>query len=193
MAHDGIPYKIMSYNIKTVLTAGDIATKASLGVVRIGAGINITADGVISTSSKVIVSAGITTDGELILVYSDGTELNAGNVRGPAGPPGPNGDSGELHEASFGTTLVSDDYGCTNDDCYLGVNSSGSITITLPVDIGDGHQIAVKLEMPMIDEDQEITIATNDGSTIDGALSYTMTEPWQSLHLFSRGGHWFIV
>ena len=182
----------MSYNIKTVLTAGDIATKASLGVVRIGTGINITADGVISTSSKVIVSAGITIDGELILVYSDGTELNAGNVRGPAGPPGPMGDSA-IPEASFGTILVSDDYGCTNDDCYIGVNSSRSITITLPVDIGDGHQIAVKLEMPMIDEDQEITIATSDGSTIDGALSYTMTEPWQSLHLFSHGGHWFIV
>jgi hypothetical protein len=183
----------VSYNIKTVLTAGDIATKASLGVVRIGAGINITADGVISASSKVIVNAGITTDGDLILVYSDGTELNAGNVRGPAGPPGPTGDSGEMPEASFGTTLVSDDYGCTDDDCYLGVNSSGSITITLPVDPGDGHQIAVKLEMSTLAEGQTITIETNDDSTIDGALSYTMTEPWQAVHLFSRGGHWFIV
>jgi hypothetical protein len=183
----------MSYNIKTTLSDEDIATRTSLGVVKIGNGINITPDGVISASTKVIVDAGITVDGELILVYSDGTELNAGNVRGPAGPPGPMGDSGEMPEASFGTTLVSDDYGCTNDDCYIGVNSSRSITITLPIDIGDGHQIAVKLEMPMVDQDQEIKIATNDGSTIDGALSYTMTEPWQSLHLFSHGGHWFIV
>lgn len=193
MAHVGTQYKTMSYNIKTVLSQDDIATRTSLGVVKIGRGIDITPDGVISATAKIIVSAGLTRDGDLILVYNDGTELNAGHVVGPAGPQGPMGDSGELHEASFGTTLVSDDYGCTNDDCYLGVNSSGSITITLPVDIGDGHQIAVKLEMPMIDEDQEITIATNDGSTIDGALSYTMTEPWQSIHLFSRGGHWFIV
>jgi hypothetical protein len=183
----------MSYNTKTVLSQDDIATRTSLGVVKIGAGINITPDGVISATAKIIVSTGLTRDGDLILVYNDGTELNAGHVVGPAGPPGPMGDSGELHEASFGTILVSDDYGCTNDDCYIGVNSSRSITITLPVDIGDGHQIAIKLEMPMVDEDQEITIATSDGTTIDGALSYTMTEPWQSLHLFSHGGHWFIV
>ena len=183
----------MAYTSKIVLSESDIATKTSLGVVKIGRGIDITPDGVISTTVKVIVDAGITTDGELILIYHDGTELNAGNVRGPAGPPGPMGDSGEMPEASFGTILVSDDYGCTNDDCYIGVNSSRSITITLPVDIGDGHQIAVKLEMPLVDEDQEITIATSDGSTIDGALSYTMTEPWQSLHLFSHGSHWFIV
>jgi hypothetical protein len=193
MAHDGIQYKIMSYNIKTVLSDDDIATKTSLGVVKIGRGIDITADGVISTTVKVIVDAGITTDGDLILIYHDGTELNAGNVRGPAGPQGPMGDSGELHEASFGTTLVSDDYGCTDDDCYLGVNSSRSITITLPVDPGDGHQIAVKLEMSALAKGQTITLETNDDSTIDGALSYTMTEPWQAVHLFSRGGHWFIV
>jgi|LauGreDrversion4_2_1035121.scaffolds.fasta_scaffold05552_5 hypothetical protein len=183
----------MSYNTKIVLSDDNIATKTSLGVVKIGRGIDITADGVISTTTKVIVDAGITTDGELILIYSDGTELNAGNVRGPAGPPGPMGDSGEMPEASFGTTLVSDDYGCTDDDCYLGVNSSGSITITLPTYPGDGHQIAVKLEMPTLAEGQTITIETNDDSTIDGALSYTMTEPWQAVHLFSRGGHWFIV
>lgn len=183
----------MAYFNKTILSESEIASKTSLGVVKIGRGIDITADGVISTTTKVIVDAGITTDGELILIYSDGTELNAGNVRGPAGPPGPMGDSGEMPEASFGTILVSDDYGCTNDDCYIGVNSDRSITITLPFYPGDGHQIAVKLEMPMVDQNQEITIITNDDSTIDGAVSYTMTEPWQSLHLFSHNGNWFIV
>lgn len=183
----------MAYTTKTVLSESDIATKTSLGVVKIGRGIDITPDGVISTTVKVIVDAGITTDGDLILIYHDGTELNAGNVRGPAGPQGPMGESGEMPEASFGTTLVSDDYGCTDDDCYLGVNSSRSITITLPNDPGDGHQIAVKLEMSALATGQTITLETNDDSTIDGALSYTMTEPWQAVHLFSRGGHWFIV
>jgi hypothetical protein len=183
----------MAYFNKTILSESEIATKTSLGVVKIGRGIDITADGVISTTVKVIVDAGITTDGDLILIYHDGTELNAGNVRGPAGPQGPMGESGEMPEASFGTTLVSDDYGCTDDDCYLGVNSSRSITITLPVDPGDGHQIAVKLEMSTLAKGQIITLETNDESTIDGALSYTMTEPWQAVHLFSRGGHWFIV
>ena len=183
----------MAYTNKRVLSESDVATKTSLGVVKIGRGIDITPDGVISTTVKVIVDAGITTDGELILIYHDGTELNAGNVRGPAGPPGPMGDSGEIPEVSFGTILVSDDYGCTNDDCYIGVNSDRSITITLPYYPGDGHQIAVKVEMATLAEGQIITIETNDDSTIDGALSYTMTEPWQAIHLFSRGGNWYIV
>jgi len=191
MAHAGIRFRTnMAYINKTVLSESEIATRTTLGVVKIGKGIDITPDGVISANSKIIVNAGITTDGDLILIHSDGTELNAGNVIGPAGPPGP---EGGLPEASFGTILVSDDYECTNDDCYIGINSSRSVTITLPNYPGDGYQIAVKIEMPKLFRDQEITITTNDNSTIDGALSYTMTEPWQSLHLFSRGGDWFIV
>jgi len=189
----------MSYNTKTVLSEADIATKTSLGVVKIGAGINITEEGVISTTTKVIVDAGITTDGELILIYSDGTELNAGNVVGPVGPEGPVGpvgpsvDSVDTPEVAFGTILVSEDYGCTNDDCYIGVNCDRSITITLPLYPGDGFQIAMKIEMPKLANNQHITIETKDESTIDGALSYTMTEPWQSVHLLNHGGHWFIV
>jgi hypothetical protein len=183
----------MSYNTKTVLSDADIATKTSLGVVKIGKGIDITPDGVISTTTKVIVDAGITTDGELILIYSDGTELNAGNVVGPAGPVGPQGDSSDTLESAFGTILVSEDYGCTNDDCYIGINCDRPITITLPISPGDGYQIALKIEMPELDAGQHVTIETNNDSTIDGALSYTMTEPWQSVHLLSRGGHWFIV
>ena len=183
----------MSYNTKTVLSEADIATKTSLGVVKIGRGIDITPDGVISTTTKVIVDAGITTDGELILIYSDGTELNAGNVVGPAGPVGPSVDSVDTPEVAFGTILVSEDYGCTNDDCYIGVNCDRSITITLPLYPGDGFQIAMKIEMPKLANNQHITIETKDESTIDGALSYTMTEPWQSVHLLNHGGHWFIV
>jgi hypothetical protein len=183
----------MSYNTKTVLSQDDIATKTSLGVVKIGAGINITPDGVISATAKIIVSAGLTRDGDLILVYNDGTELNAGHVVGPAGPAGPQGDSSDTQESTFGTILVSEDYGCTNDDCYIGINCDRPITITLPLYPGDGYQIALKIEMSKLAAGQHVTIETNNDSTIDGALSYTMTEPWQSVHLLSRGGHWFIV
>ena len=183
----------MAYVNKTFLSDSDIASRTSVGVVKIGRGLDITPDGVISALNKIIVSAGITTDGDLILVYNDGTEINAGNVVGPAGPVGPRGDSGETAEPNFGTILVSEDYECTYDDCYIGVNSDRSVTITLPVHPGDGHQIAVKIEMAEMNKGQEITIQTDNVSTIDGALSYTMTEPWQSVHLFSRGGDWFIV
>lgn len=183
----------MAYASKTILSESDVATRTTLGVVKIGRGIDITPDGVISAVTKIIVSAGLTRDGDLILVYNDGTELNAGHVVGPAGPAGPPGDSSDTTEAAFGTILVSEDYGCTNDDCYIGINCDRSITITLPLHPGDGFQIALKIEQPSIEDGQEITITTKDDSTIDGALSYTMTEPWQSVHLLSHGGHWFIV
>jgi hypothetical protein len=146
-----------------------------------------------SISAKIINNASISANGDLILKFNDGTELNAGNVVGPVGPPGPIGAAGELAEPNFGTTLVSENYECTYDDCYIGVNSDRSIIITLPPHPGDGHQIAVKIEMAELNSGQTITIETDNVSTIDGALSYTMTEPWQSAHMFSRGGDWFIV
>lgn len=183
----------MAYTTKTILSESDVATRTTLGVVKIGRGIDITPDGVISAVTKIIVSAGLTRDGDLILVYNDGTELNAGHVVGPAGPAGPQGESSDTTETAFGTILVSEDYGCTNDDCYIGINCDRSITITLPLHPGDGFQIALKIEMSELAEDQHVTIETNDDSTIDGAVSYTMTEPWQSVHLLRRGSNWFII
>jgi hypothetical protein len=40
---------------------------------------------------------------------------------------------------------------------------------------------------------RKITITTNDGSTIDGDASYVMEVPWESVHVFCRGGNWYIV
>jgi hypothetical protein len=44
--------EIMAYNIKTVLSESDIASKTTLGVVQIGEGIDITSDGVISVNGS---------------------------------------------------------------------------------------------------------------------------------------------
>jgi hypothetical protein len=79
------------------------------------------------------------------------------------------------------------------DDCYIGVNSTGPVTITLPADCSNSHQIIVKAEMGPPLGNRKITITTNDGSTIDGAADYVMEVPWQTVHLFCRGGNWYIV
>lgn len=91
------------------------------------------------------------------------------------------------------TILVGEDYECESDDCYIGVNSIGPVTISLPVGISDGHQIVVKAEMGSPIGNRKVTIQTLDGSTIDGATTYVITVPYESVHLIYRGLEWHII
>jgi hypothetical protein len=79
------------------------------------------------------------------------------------------------------------------DDYYIGVNSSGPVTITLPIDCTDCHQIIVKAEMGPPLGNRKVTIAAGNGSTIDGSPDYVMEVPYESVTLFCRGGNWNIV
>ncbi len=154
-----------------------------------------------------VVSAYVTTNpGDLILVLSDGTEINAGNVKGPGGPEGPDGPQGPMGpqgpqgpkgdpcgESACQTVLVSEDYESTIDDCYIGVDSNRPVTITLPSFAPDGHQVAIKAEMGPPMGNRKITIVTSDGKTIDGDDSYVMTVPYECVHLLSRSGNWNVI
>jgi len=108
---------------------------------------------------------------------------------GPIGPPGPPGECTYHCEA----ILVTEDYTADSDDCYIGVNSLGPVTVTLPADCSDSHQIIIKAEMGPPLGNRKVTVTTSDGSTIDGESEYVMEVPWQSVHLFCRDGNWFIV
>lgn len=126
---------------------------------------------------------------------------------GPEGPPGPPGESGPQGEpgpvgppgppgectCECSSILVSQDYTATLDDYYIGVNSTGPITITLPPDCSDCHEIIVKAEMGPPLGNRKITITTTDGSTIDGTDSYVIEVPYQSLNILCRGGNWWII
>lgn len=91
------------------------------------------------------------------------------------------------------TILVGEDYGCEDDDCYIGVYSIGPVFISLPVDSGDGHQIAVKAEMGPPLGNRKVTIKTLDGSLIDGSPTFVLSVPYQSVHLIRRGLNWHII
>lgn len=139
-----------------------------------------------------ITSAYVTENpGDLILVLSDGTEINAGNVRGPEGPPGPQGDPGTPGDCE--TVLVSEDYECEIANCYIGINSTGPVTISLPPFAPDGHQIAIKAEMGPPLGNRKVTIRSPDGRVIDGEDDYVMSVPYESVHLICRGGSWHII
>jgi hypothetical protein len=79
------------------------------------------------------------------------------------------------------------------DDYYIGVNSSGPVTITLPADCDDCHQIIVKAEMGAPLGNRKVTIAASNGSTIDGSADYVMEVPYESVTLLCRGSNWNIV
>lgn len=114
---------------------------------------------------------------------------------GPTGSTGPTGPSGPAGNCTCQckATLVSQDYTATLDDYYIGVNSTGPVTITLPTDITDCQQIIVKAEMGPPLGNRKITVTTSDGSTIDGDSSYVMSIPYESVQLLYRGNEWHII
>jgi hypothetical protein len=96
-------------------------------------------------------------------------------------------------EAGCNTILVRTDYESTSDDCYIGVNSIGPVTITLPVAVSDGHQIVVKAEMGPPIGNRKVTITTSDGALIDGQTTCVLSVPYESVHLIFRGFEWHII
>ena len=89
--------------------------------------------------------------------------------------------------------MVTEDYVADDNDCYIGVNSTGPTTITLPANCGDSHQIIVKAEMNPPMGNRKITVVGPNGETIDGKTEYVMEVSWSSVHLFCRDGNWYII
>jgi hypothetical protein len=118
---------------------------------------------------------------------------------GPTGQVGPTGATGVTGPSGGGSccpsncVLISEDYQALDTDYYIGVNSDGPVTVTLPMDCTNCQQIIVKAEMGPPLGNRKITVTTSDGSTIDGDQSYIIEVPYQSLHLICRGGEWHII
>lgn len=114
---------------------------------------------------------------------------------GPTGEPGPTGPSGSSGNCACQcqATLVSQDYTATLDDYYIGVNSSGPTTITLPPNPTGCYEIIVKAEMGPPLGNRKITIVTSDGSLIDGDSNYIIEVPYQSVKVLYRGSAWHII
>jgi hypothetical protein len=112
---------------------------------------------------------------------------------GPVGPPGPPGTC----DRQCKKVLVSEDYDAQVDDFYIGVNSSGPITITLPADCDDSCELVIKAEMGPPLGNRKITIfPAFDGSTIstiDGNQGIVLQEPYESVRLICRDGNWWII
>lgn len=119
-------------------------------------------------------------------------EAGEPGASGPTGPTGPTGPSGEC-ACECKRLLVSEDYTAQVDDYYIGVNSTGPVTITLPADCLNNCEIVVKAEMGAPLGNRKITIVTGDAALIDGLEEYVIEVPYQSVNLICRGGDWWII
>jgi len=124
-----------------------------------------------------------------------GGETGSTGATGSQGPSGPIGATGATGACSCQckAILVSQDYTAQVDDYYIGVNSLGPTTITLPNNPPDCTEIIVKAEMGPPLGNRKVTVAVPAGSSIDGSSTYVIEVPYQSVNLLSRGGLWHIV
>jgi hypothetical protein len=117
----------------------------------------------------------------------------ATGATGSTGPTGPSGPSGNC-TCQCQTTLVSQDYTAALDDYYIGVDSVGPVTITLPADNANCQQIVIKAEMGPPLGNRKITVVPGAiNQFIDGDTSYDIVVPWESVTLISRGGNWYKI
>lgn len=118
-------------------------------------------------------------------------------LTGEPGPVGPTGPTGEC-ACNCNSILVMEDYTVEEDDYYIGVNSDGPVTITLPDCDDECRTLVIKAEMGAPVGNRKVTITTFNGSsierpTIDGEYAYVMEVPWESVTLFCRGGNWYKI
>jgi len=150
-------------------------------------------------NDTVIINQGANNDGECHPGATGATgpegPIGATGATGPQGEPGPIGATGPAGTCTgtCSAILVSQDYTAQMGDYYIGVNSTGSVIITLPADCTDCQQIVVKAEMGPPLGNRKVIITTSDGSTIDGESDYVMEVPYQSVELLCRGNNWWII
>lgn len=109
--------------------------------------------------------------------------------QGPKGSKGPKGDSGSISPQDLvalyrgynhNAITVSEDYQCTMDDFYIGVDSTGPVTIYLP-EVDECKIIVVKAEMGSPMRNRKILIKSN--KMINGKDAYVLQCPHESVTL----------
>jgi hypothetical protein len=142
------------------------------------------------------VAAAEVTDnpGDLILLLTDGTVINAGVVIGPTGaqgdtgPPGPPGPSGGT---TRNTVTIVQDYEATPTDYYIGADLLDAATVTLPSNVEPGTEYVIKLEVGAPVGTRKLTVQPQAPALINGVTSLTLNTPYQSVSVIYNNGNWW--
>jgi hypothetical protein len=142
-----------------------------------GPGISVTSVDTIGPDASFIVN----NTGVLSLTAGPGISLSAG--------------TGNITISSYGADLINvfgttTNYNAKVTDEYIGVSSSSSVTITLPLGV-DGQVYTIKDEYGR--DGGKITVQPQSGQTIDGKSTYVITNDYQSINVVFRAGKWWII
>lgn len=125
--------------------------------------------------------------GDLLLMLTDGTVINAGSVIGPAGPQGPAGSSG------CSTVNITGDYTAASTDCYIGAQLKEAATLILPNTVSPGTQYKIKLEYGAPVGNRKLTVKPQAPALINGVTAITLTNPYDSLSvIYNNANYWTI-
>jgi hypothetical protein len=125
--------------------------------------------------------------GDLLILLTDGTIINAGPVVGPPGPPGPSGG------CSCATTTITEDYCATEKDCYIGAQLKEKATVTLPSSVTAGTKYTIKLEFGAPVGNRKLTVQPESPALINGVTAITMTTPYESVSVIYNNGNWWTI
>ena len=153
-----------------------------------------------------IVTAEVTPNpGELLILLTDGTLVNAGSVIGPpgatgdtgaqgeVGPEGPQGPSGKCKSCECNTVTIKEDYCASETDCYIGVQLKEKATITLPTNVPDGTRYTIKLEFGAPVGNRKLTLEPQSPALINGVTNLTLTTPYESVSVLYNNQNWWTV
>lgn len=101
--------------------------------------------------------------------------------------------NGRFYNMNIATTLIESNYLANDTDYYIGVDAKKPVTVVLPADPIDGKVIIVKAEMRPPLGNRTITVATRDGSAIDGYTNYIIQVSHGCVRLVYRGNGWNVI
>jgi hypothetical protein len=135
--------------------------------------------------------------GDLLLLLSDGTVVNAGSVLGPTGPSGqpgptgPPGPPGPSKGCDCTTTTITEDYCASETDCYIGAQLKDKATVTLPSSVPDGTRYTIKLEFGAPVGNRKLIVQPESPALINGVTAITMTTPYESVSVIYNNANWW--
>ena len=135
-----------------------------------------------------IAGAEVTSNpGDLLILLTDGTIVNAGNVVGPPGPAGPAG------QCKINTVTITEDYCATENDGYIGAQLKNPATVTLPNTVIPGTQYTIKLEFGAPVGNRKLTVQPEPPTLINGVTAITMTTPYESVSVIYNNSAWWTI
>ena len=145
------------------------------------------------------------TDNDVIINHSAGAIPGPPGPPGPPGEPGPPGPQGEPGPPGpaikcssccvASVKTISDNYKCSQDDCYIGVVNKNILFIELPPQPSTGKQITIKAQQKL--GNNKIFVKPDDadhqlGVTIDGKSEIVLQSPYESITIVFNN-NWYIV